>query len=507
LVLESLVYQRIHKSSSMNPPSPEKSAQLAPRPFAAQAQQDFLGPPTIIPVEQERASRVGHTFANLLVHAPGRQGSAPVQPRVEDRPTQANGNTAGDRPALSVAQQPNKTGMPGPLKAAVESLSGYSLDGVRVYYNSPKPAPLQALAYTQGTEIHVAPGQERHLPHEAWHAVQQAQGRVQPTMQLKDGVPLNDNQGLEHEADVMGEAAAGAARAVRQDAKPDPIPARPATHREVAQLRRIETLFGPIAQMTGSESAMTTAGGEAAPQVRSGQRSAPVGVVQRQLFYNGVHYKQDNVGDLEKIPGLPPWTDLQLTSQSTFVLDRDRVSWVPDAQLEFKRYKDNVELAKKTHGASYIRQFGDVGFAPDAEGKRIGPKHPDMKYVERVTIVKNSLQYNGHWSLQCEVLGGKRAKGMKVDLTSVAYRVLYGAIQDNPELTKVDFTLKAPVALPVVYDTFVEIAKANGKWTGNKVYNCQDFALEMLRRLSVQGVQEETALAEQTGWREQTKRL
>ncbi|MHB1099037.1 MAG: hypothetical protein ACYCZR_05710, partial [Burkholderiales bacterium] len=56
----------------------------------------------------------------------------------------------------------------------------------------------------QGTDIHVAPGQEQHLPHEAWHVVQQAQGRVRPTMQMKEGVPVNDDQSLEHEADVMG---------------------------------------------------------------------------------------------------------------------------------------------------------------------------------------------------------------------------------------------------------------------------------------------------------------
>jgi hypothetical protein len=98
----------------------------------------------------------------------------------------------------------NKTGLPDNLKAGIESLSGLALDDVRVHYNSDKPAGLQALAYTQGTEIHVGPGQERHLPHEAWHVVQQAQGRVRPTMQMKDGMPVNDDQGLEYEADVMG---------------------------------------------------------------------------------------------------------------------------------------------------------------------------------------------------------------------------------------------------------------------------------------------------------------
>lgn len=81
---------------------------------------------------------------------------------------------------MAVAAPQNRTGLPGALKNGAEALSGLSLDDVRVHYNSSKPAQLQALAYTQGTDIHVAPGQERHLPHEAWHVVQQKQGRVTP---------------------------------------------------------------------------------------------------------------------------------------------------------------------------------------------------------------------------------------------------------------------------------------------------------------------------------------
>jgi hypothetical protein len=111
---------------------------------------------------------------------------------------------------------PNRTGLPDGLKSGIESLSGISLDGVKVHYNSSQPAQLNALAYAQGSEIHVAPGQEKHLPHEAWHVVQQAQGRVQPTMQMKAGVPVNDDKGLEHEADVMG------ARAAQLKKIPDP---------------------------------------------------------------------------------------------------------------------------------------------------------------------------------------------------------------------------------------------------------------------------------------------
>jgi hypothetical protein len=103
-----------------------------------------------------------------------------------------------------VAQRvPNKTGMPDNLKSGVEQLSGLDMGDVRVHYNSPKPASVQAYAYTQGTDIHVAPGQEQHLGHEAWHVAQQKQGRVQPNTEVA-GMPVNDNAGLEHEADVMG---------------------------------------------------------------------------------------------------------------------------------------------------------------------------------------------------------------------------------------------------------------------------------------------------------------
>ena len=104
------------------------------------------------------------------------------------------------------APRPNNTGMPDNLKSGIESLSGFSMDDVRVHYNSSKPATVQALAYTQGTDIHVAPGQEKHLPHEAWHVAQQMAGRVSPTTNI-NGMAVNDNAALEHEADVMGEKA------------------------------------------------------------------------------------------------------------------------------------------------------------------------------------------------------------------------------------------------------------------------------------------------------------
>lgn len=97
----------------------------------------------------------------------------------------------------------NNTGLPDNLKAGVENLSGITIDDVKVHYNSSKPAQLNALAYAQGNNIYLGPGQDKHLSHEAWHIVQQRQGRVKPTAHIQ-GLPVNDNPSLEREANVMG---------------------------------------------------------------------------------------------------------------------------------------------------------------------------------------------------------------------------------------------------------------------------------------------------------------
>ncbi|MFT3825167.1 MAG: DUF4157 domain-containing protein [Chitinophagaceae bacterium] len=129
---------------------------------------------------------------------------AVVQKKLQDKIT-------GHSPVkqLSAASHPlqksiNNTGLPGHLKTNVEHLSGYSMDDVKVHYNSEKPARLQAHAYAQGANIYLGRGQEKHLAHEAWHVVQQKQGRVKPVLQMKTGVSINDNTGLEKEADIMG---------------------------------------------------------------------------------------------------------------------------------------------------------------------------------------------------------------------------------------------------------------------------------------------------------------
>ncbi len=142
--------------------------------------------------------------AQLMEEEDPMQGKfEPAQLAEEEEPLQ--GKAAGAAVAQrEEAPQANKSGLPDQLKSGIESMSGMSMDHVNVHYNSAEPAQLNAHAFAQGSDIHVAPGQEKHLPHEAWHVVQQAQGRVQATTQMKTGTPVNDDVGLETEADVMG---------------------------------------------------------------------------------------------------------------------------------------------------------------------------------------------------------------------------------------------------------------------------------------------------------------
>lgn len=109
----------------------------------------------------------------------------------------------------------NNTGIPDDVKQRMEDSFGTDFSSVRVHPDSAKAPEVGALAYTQGTDIHFAPGQfkpdtsagQQLLGHELTHVVQQAEGRVQPTTEI-GGIPVNDNEGLEHEADVLGAKAA-----------------------------------------------------------------------------------------------------------------------------------------------------------------------------------------------------------------------------------------------------------------------------------------------------------
>ncbi|NJO03747.1 MAG: DUF4157 domain-containing protein [Bacteroidia bacterium] len=101
--------------------------------------------------------------------------------------------------------------LPQDLQANAENVLQEDLSDVKVT-ESEKASDVGALAYTQGDQLVFAPGQfqpdtqkgQELIGHELAHVKQQRQGRVQPTTQAK-GLPVNDDAGLEKEANRVGE--------------------------------------------------------------------------------------------------------------------------------------------------------------------------------------------------------------------------------------------------------------------------------------------------------------
>ncbi|MEM8961371.1 MAG: hypothetical protein AAGD38_07840 [Acidobacteriota bacterium] len=145
--------------------------------------------------------------------------------------------------------------MPSELAWGFVALSGIAMYRVEVFYNSPEPKRVWAHAFARDREIHLAPGQEEHLPHEAWHVVQQAEGRV-PSRARLGGVDLNDDAGLEIEASRLGERAwrlGSTARDVSTPLGPTPLTgaARPAVMQRVLDADQTEELRAYMRQQIG----------------------------------------------------------------------------------------------------------------------------------------------------------------------------------------------------------------------------------------------------------------
>lgn len=104
--------------------------------------------------------------------------------------------------------------MPEEVQAKMENAFGADFSNVRIHEGNEAPS-VGALAYTQGENIHFAPGRynpespsgQELLGHELTHVVQQREGRVEPTTQI-NGLGVNDEVHLEREADHMGAKAA-----------------------------------------------------------------------------------------------------------------------------------------------------------------------------------------------------------------------------------------------------------------------------------------------------------
>lgn len=108
-------------------------------------------------------------------------------------------------------------GMPGEVQAKMENSFGTDFSGVNIHENSSSATDMGALAYTQGNDVHFAPGQfkpesqggQELIGHELTHVVQQREGNIKPTTEV-GGMGVNNDASLENEADVKGKQAAQA---------------------------------------------------------------------------------------------------------------------------------------------------------------------------------------------------------------------------------------------------------------------------------------------------------
>ncbi|WP_437765359.1 DUF4157 domain-containing protein [Sorangium sp. So ce281] len=120
----------------------------------------------------------------------------------------------GQRAGAGVPAPTAGRAMPEAVRERMESAFSADFSDLRIHPGSARATALGALAYTQGSDIHVAPGHwapetgrgQELLGHEIAHVVQQREGRVRATAQTQ-GVALNDEPALEREADELAQKA------------------------------------------------------------------------------------------------------------------------------------------------------------------------------------------------------------------------------------------------------------------------------------------------------------
>jgi hypothetical protein len=109
----------------------------------------------------------------------------------------------------------SKKQLPVQLQSNLEASFGQDFSNVAILTNSQQAVQMNARAYTQGEQVHFAPGEYnptstegKHLiGHEFTHVAQQRAGVVKPSKVLQKGISINDSPQLENEADTLAQKA------------------------------------------------------------------------------------------------------------------------------------------------------------------------------------------------------------------------------------------------------------------------------------------------------------
>ncbi len=200
---------RIQKKSQAMASTLDSPHKFESRGFSVQPKLDSQQ--SDLKTQLKQAKRFGHNFSQVQTDG----SSSSVTPLQTKAPaTHQNAQSSNSNHSTQNTSS-GRNSLPAPVRTKMENSFGTNFSDVKIHPDSAQAKGIGALAFTQGNNIHLAPGQynpqnssgQALLGHELTHVVQQRAGRV-PVPHQSKGARINADPALETEADILGAKAA-----------------------------------------------------------------------------------------------------------------------------------------------------------------------------------------------------------------------------------------------------------------------------------------------------------
>ncbi len=215
---------QLQKKPPAKIPAQAKSNGLASRGFDTQSNSSKVRSEnkqqSDLKTQLSQAKRFGHNLNQMSAPTAVQNKVETIQRQEEAEPEQMKSEQSAQtsiqrQAAPNPASSGSSNSLPGGVRAKMENSFGTSFSNVSIKTDSAQAKSLGALAFTQGNNVHFAPGHynphtssgQALLGHELTHVVQQRAGRV-PVPHQSKGSPVNADPSLETEADQLGAKAA-----------------------------------------------------------------------------------------------------------------------------------------------------------------------------------------------------------------------------------------------------------------------------------------------------------